>query len=90
MQRLVKRFPVDAIFGTQKMRGMPAATFAPRAARIMASEDNFVLATQGRGTNNHSAITEIEESFLIVSRAVRDANLIHSSTHSTLRNADKS
>jgi len=48
---LFDRFPVDAIFGTHNMPGMPAGSFATRPGGIMASEDNFVIRIKGRGTH---------------------------------------
>ncbi|KWN16480.1 M20 aminoacylase family protein [Burkholderia ubonensis] len=48
---LFERFPVDAIFGAHNMPGMRAGTFATRAGGIMASEDNFVIRINGRGTH---------------------------------------
>jgi hippurate hydrolase len=48
---LFERFPVDAIFGTHNMPGIPTGDFATRAEGIMASEDNFVIRIRGRGTH---------------------------------------
>ncbi|MDG9885724.1 M20 family metallopeptidase [Pseudomonas sp. GD04058] len=48
---LLQRFPVDAIYGAHNMPGMPAGHIATRAGGIMASEDNFVIRIQGRGTH---------------------------------------
>ncbi|KUZ71455.1 amidohydrolase [Burkholderia ubonensis] len=48
---LFERFPVDAIFGAHNMPGRRAGTFATRAGGIMASEDNFVIRINGRGTH---------------------------------------
>ena len=48
---LFERFPVDAIYGAHNMPGMPAGHIATRAGGIMASEDNFVIRIQGRGTH---------------------------------------
>ncbi|MDD1959137.1 M20 family metallopeptidase [Pseudomonas sp. 39004] len=48
---LFERFPVDAIYGAHNMPGMPAGHIATRAGGIMASEDNFVIQIQGRGTH---------------------------------------
>lgn len=48
---LFERFPVDAIFGAHNMPGMRAGTFSTRAGGIMASEDNFVIRIDGRGTH---------------------------------------
>lgn len=48
---LFQRFPVDAIYGAHNMPGMPAGHIATRAGGIMASEDNFVIRIQGRGTH---------------------------------------
>ncbi|TDA47550.1 amidohydrolase, partial [Burkholderia pyrrocinia] len=41
----------DAIFGAHNMPGMRAGTFSTRAGGIMASEDNFVIRIDGRGTH---------------------------------------
>lgn len=48
---LFDRFPVDAIYGAHNMPGMPAGHIATRVGGIMASEDNFVIQIQGRGTH---------------------------------------
>ncbi|HDS1819669.1 TPA: amidohydrolase [Pseudomonas putida] len=48
---LFERFPLDAIYGAHNMPGMPAGHIATRAGGIMASEDNFVIQIQGRGTH---------------------------------------
>jgi hippurate hydrolase len=48
---LFERFPVDAIYGAHNMPGMPAGHIATRAGGIMASEDNFVIRIQGKGTH---------------------------------------
>ncbi|KEY88947.1 M20 family metallopeptidase [Pseudomonas capeferrum] len=48
---LFERFAVDAIYGAHNMPGMPAGHIATRAGGIMASEDNFVIHIQGRGTH---------------------------------------
>jgi len=48
---LFQRFPVNAIYGAHNMPGMPAGHIATRAGGIMASEDNFVVRIQGRGTH---------------------------------------
>jgi hippurate hydrolase len=48
---LFERFPVDAIYGAHNMPGMPAGHIATRVGGIMASEDNFVIRIQGRGTH---------------------------------------
>jgi len=48
---LFERFPVDAIFGAHNIPGMEAGTFATRAGGIMASEDNFVIRIEARGTH---------------------------------------
>ncbi|MDH4608447.1 M20 aminoacylase family protein [Pseudomonas sp. BN102] len=48
---LFERFPVDAIYGAHNMPGMPAGHIATREGGIMASEDNFVIRIQGRGTH---------------------------------------
>ncbi|KVO04400.1 M20 aminoacylase family protein [Burkholderia ubonensis] len=48
---LFERFPVDAIFGAHNMPGLRAGTFATRTGGIMASEDNFVIRINGRGTH---------------------------------------
>ncbi len=48
---LFDRFPVDAIFGAHNMPGMPAGSIATRAGGIMASEDNFTIHIEGRGTH---------------------------------------
>lgn len=48
---LFERFPVDALYGAHNMPGMPAGHIATRAGGIMASEDNFVIHIQGKGTH---------------------------------------
>lgn len=48
---LFKRFPVDALYAAHNMPGMPAGHIATRPGGIMASEDNFVIRIQGRGTH---------------------------------------
>ncbi|HEM8494360.1 amidohydrolase [Burkholderia multivorans] len=48
---LFERFPIDAIFGAHNMPGMPAGSFSTRAGGIMASEDNFVIRINARGTH---------------------------------------
>lgn len=48
---LFDRFPVDAIYGAHNMPGMPAGHIATRTGGIMASEDNFVIRIQGKGTH---------------------------------------
>lgn len=48
---LFERFPVDAIYGAHNMPGMPAGHIATRSGGIMASEDNFVIRIQGKGTH---------------------------------------
>ena len=48
---LFERFAMDAIYGAHNMPGMPAGHIATRAGGIMASEDNFVIHIQGRGTH---------------------------------------
>lgn len=48
---LFGRFPVDAIYGAHNMPGMPAGHIATRSGGIMASEDNFVIRIQGKGTH---------------------------------------
>ncbi|MFZ6049335.1 M20 aminoacylase family protein [Pseudomonas sp. CR3202] len=48
---LFERFPVDAIYGAHNMPGMPAGHIATRVGGIMASEDNFVIRIQGKGTH---------------------------------------
>lgn len=48
---LFERFPVDAIYGAHNMPGLPAGHIATRVGGIMASEDNFVIRIQGKGTH---------------------------------------
>lgn len=48
---LLERFPMTEIYGAHNMPGMPAGTFATRTGGIMASEDNFIIRIQGRGTH---------------------------------------
>ncbi len=48
---LFERFPVDAIYGTHNMPGLPVGNIATRAGSIMASEDNFVIHVKGQGTH---------------------------------------
>jgi hippurate hydrolase len=48
---LFERFPVDEIYGAHNMPGIPTGHFATRAGGIMASEDNFVIRIEGRGTH---------------------------------------
>lgn len=48
---LFERFPVDAIYGAHNMPGLPAGSIATRTGGIMASEDNFVIRIEGRGTH---------------------------------------
>lgn len=48
---LFERFPVDAMYGAHNMPGMPAGHIATRVGGIMASEDNFVIRIQGKGTH---------------------------------------
>ncbi|QXI26506.1 M20 aminoacylase family protein [Pseudomonas vanderleydeniana] len=48
---LFERFPVDALYGAHNMPGMPAGHIATRVGGIMASEDNFVIRIQGKGTH---------------------------------------
>jgi amidohydrolase len=48
---LLKRFPMEEIYGVHNMPGIPFGKFATRAGGIMASEDNFVIEITGRGTH---------------------------------------
>lgn len=48
---LFERFPVDAIYGAHNIPGLPAGHIATRVGGIMASEDNFVIRIQGKGTH---------------------------------------
>ena len=48
---LFARFPVDEIYGLHNMPGQRAGTIATRVGGLMASEDNFVIHIQGRGTH---------------------------------------
>lgn len=46
---LLKRFPMDEIYGAHNIPGLPAGHFATRVGGLMASEDNFVIRITGRG-----------------------------------------
>jgi len=46
---LLKRFPMDEIYGAHNIPGLPAGHMATRVGGIMASEDNFVIRIQGKG-----------------------------------------
>ena len=48
---LLERFPIEEIYGAHNMPGIATGHFATRAGGIMASEDNFVIHVQGRGTH---------------------------------------
>jgi amidohydrolase len=48
---LLRRFPMEEIYGVHNMPGLPFGRFATRAGGIMASEDNFVIGIEGRGTH---------------------------------------
>jgi amidohydrolase len=48
---LLKRFPMEEIYGVHNMPGIPFGKFATRAGGIMASEDNFVIQVKGRGAH---------------------------------------
>ncbi|MBS0448416.1 MAG: amidohydrolase [Proteobacteria bacterium] len=48
---LFDRFPVDEIYGAHNMPGIAAGHIATRPGGLMASEDNFVIRIQGRGTH---------------------------------------
>lgn len=48
---LFERFPMNEIFGLHNMPGMPAGFIATRSGGIMASEDNFVIRIQGKGSH---------------------------------------
>ena len=48
---LLDRFPMEEIYGVHNMPGIPFGRFASRRGGIMASEDNFVIRIQGRGTH---------------------------------------
>ncbi len=59
---LLKRFPMEEIYGVHNMPGIPFGKFATRAGGIMASEDNFVITVKGRGghaARPHMAIDPI-------------------------------
>jgi hippurate hydrolase len=48
---LLKRFPMDEIYGVHNMPGIAAGRFETRPGGMMASEDNFVIRIQGRGAH---------------------------------------
>jgi hippurate hydrolase len=48
---LFERFPMQEIYGLHNMPGLPAGHFATRPGGMLASEDNFVIRIQGRGTH---------------------------------------
>jgi hippurate hydrolase len=48
---LLKRFPMEEIYGVHNMPGLPFGCFATRAGGIMASEDNFIIEIKGHGTH---------------------------------------
>jgi hippurate hydrolase len=48
---LLERFPMEEIYSLHNMPGIPFGKFATRAGGIMASEDNFVITIEGRGTH---------------------------------------
>jgi hippurate hydrolase len=48
---LLKRFPMEEVYGVHNMPGIPAGHFWTRPGGIMASEDNFVIEIKGRGTH---------------------------------------
>ncbi|HUK06923.1 MAG TPA: M20 aminoacylase family protein [Stellaceae bacterium] len=48
---LLKRFPMEEIYGVHNMPGIAFGRFCTRAGGIMASEDNFVIEIKGRGTH---------------------------------------
>jgi amidohydrolase len=48
---LFTRFPMDEIYGLHSMPGLPEGRFETRSGGILASEDNFVIRIQGRGSH---------------------------------------
>ena len=48
---LLERFPMEEIYSVHNMPGIPFGRFATRVGGIMASEDNFVIEIEGRGTH---------------------------------------
>ncbi|APW38502.1 amidohydrolase [Rhodoferax koreense] len=48
---LLRRFPMDEIYGVHNMPGIAAGHIVTRAGGIMASEDNFTIDIVGRGTH---------------------------------------
>ncbi|HEX7638625.1 MAG TPA: M20 aminoacylase family protein [Burkholderiaceae bacterium] len=46
---LLRRFPMDEIYGAHNLPGLAAGRIATRSGGLMASEDNFVIRIQGRG-----------------------------------------
>lgn len=48
---LLERFPMQEIYGAHNMPGLPTGHYATRAGGIMASEDNFIIRINGRGSH---------------------------------------
>ena len=46
---LLRRFPLDEVYGLHNMPGLPVGHFATRPGALMAAEDNFVITITGRG-----------------------------------------
>ena len=46
---LLRRFPLDEVYGLHNMPGLPVGHFATRPGALMAAEDNFVITITGLG-----------------------------------------
>ncbi|MNB99251.1 putative hydrolase YxeP [compost metagenome] len=65
---LLKRFPMDEIYGMHNMPGMPAGSFSTRSGGIMASEDNFVIRIKGQGA--HAARPHMSKDPLVIASEI--------------------
>lgn len=79
--RLLERFPLDALFGLHNMPGMPAGHLLTRTGAIMASEDNFSIHVHGRG--GHASAPH-----LVVDPLVIGAEIVTALQHVVARNVD--
>lgn len=78
---LLKKFPVDEIYGLHNMPGLPEGTIHTKIGGIMASEDNFTIKIHGKG--GHASAPN-----LVIDPLIIAANIILALQTIVSRNSD--
>src|SRR5208282_1867152 len=66
---LLRRYPIDEIYGLHNMPGLPVGRFETRVGPLMAAEDNFSITLSGQGGHS-SRPHETNEVMLAASQLV--------------------